>query len=75
MITFTIEADYMKDHSPKDLYHSCFHAVYIEIPPGWNCHFTKVELRSHLGEIPIPPRWDNIPIQVQTAHLIVTLDF
>lgn len=34
MITFTIEADYMKDHSPKDLYHSCFHAVYIEIPPG-----------------------------------------
>lgn len=53
MITFTIEADYMKDHSPKDLYHSCFHAVYIEIPPGW----------------------DNIPIQVQTAHLIVTLDF
>lgn len=32
MITFTIEADYMKDHSPKDLCHSCFHAVYIEIP-------------------------------------------
>ncbi len=29
MITFTIEADYVKDHSPKDLCHSCFHAVYI----------------------------------------------
>ena len=28
------------------------------VPPGWNCHFTKVELRSHLGEMPIPPRWD-----------------
>ena len=34
MITFTIEADYVKDHSPKDLCHSCFHAAYIEIPPG-----------------------------------------
>lgn len=47
MITFTIEADYVKDHFPKDLCHSCFHAAYIEIPP----------------------------VQVQTAHLIVTLDF
>ncbi len=42
MIAFTIEADYMKDHSPKDLCHSCFHAAYIEIPPGWNGHFTLV---------------------------------
>lgn len=42
MITFTIEADYVKDHSPKDLCHSCFHAAYIEIPPGWNGHFTLV---------------------------------
>ena len=39
-ITFTIEADYVKDHFQKDLYHSCFHTVYIEIPPGWNGHFT-----------------------------------
>lgn len=43
MITFTIEADYMKDHSPKDLYHSCFHAVYIE---------------SHLGGTAISQRWN-----------------
>ena len=56
MITFTIEADYMKDHSPKDLYHSCFHAVYIEIPPGWNCHFTKVELPFHKGGTTLSPR-------------------
>lgn len=42
MITFTIEADYVKDHFPKDLCHSCFHAAYIEIPPGWNGHFTQV---------------------------------
>ena len=42
MITFTIEADYVKDHFQKDLYHSCFHTVYIEIPPGWNGHFTQV---------------------------------
>lgn len=75
MIAFTIEADYMKDHSPKDLCHSCFHAVYIEIPPGWNGHFTLVRAWFHLYEMAVPPRWDNIPIQVQTAHLIVTLDF
>ena len=55
MITFTIEADYVKDHSPKDLCHSCFHAAYIEIPPGWNGHFTLVELRSHQGESVVPP--------------------
>ena len=42
MITFTIEADYVKDHFPKDLCHSCFHAAYIEIPPGWNGYFTLV---------------------------------
>lgn len=49
MITFTIEADYMKDHSPKDLCHSCFHAAYIEIPPGWNGHFTQVGQYTYTG--------------------------
>ena len=48
MITFTIEADYMKDHSPKDLCHSCFHAAYIEIPPGMKWAF-------HPGESVVPP--------------------
>ncbi len=49
MITFTIEADYMKDHSPKDLYHSCFHADSIYRNPTW------VEWAFHLGESVVPP--------------------
>ena len=32
MITFTIEADYVKDHFPKD-FAFMFHAAYIESHP------------------------------------------
>lgn len=48
MITFTIEADYVKDHFPKDLCHSCFHAKIYRNP-------TWVEWAFHPGESVVPP--------------------
>lgn len=48
MITFTIEADYVKDHSPKDLCHSCFHAVLYRNP-------TRMKWAFHPGESVVPP--------------------
>ena len=69
MITFTIEADYVKDHFPKDLCHSCFHAAYIEIPPGWNGHFT-VSIRPRAC---FSPSYNKVKSQTKHVWLLTLL--
>lgn len=49
---------------------SCSVMPSFNIPPRWNSHSTKVELRSHLGGMPVLLWWDIMGIPADYGFLL-----